>query len=177
MSRTSHKMDIEESILRRAQSIKGIFLDVDGVLTDGTLIIDNNGTESKNFNVKDGLGIRKLLQNGINVAIISGRISGAVNFRARELGIREVHQGIRNKLLIYEQIAKRWEMSDKEAAFVTDDISDLPLFKRVGLAVAVADASCDVLHYAHIVTQCKGGRGAVRETAELILKAQNSWNP
>jgi 3-deoxy-D-manno-octulosonate 8-phosphate phosphatase (KDO 8-P phosphatase) len=167
---------LEPEIRERAATVKGVFLDVDGVLTDGRIVIDGSGNETKFFHVRDGLGIRKMMLAGIKVALITGRSSSAVAAWAGELGIVEVHQGVRDKETVFEMILEKWKISPAEAAFVADDIPDLPVFKRVGLAVAVNDASADILESAHLVTKSKGGSGAVREVAELILKEQGAWN-
>ena len=163
-------------IRERVTAVKGLFLDVDGVLTDGRIVIDGSGNETKFFHVRDGLGIRKMMLAGIRVALITGRSSLAVSVRAKELGIEEVHQGVRDKEAVFELILDKWKIRPAEAAYVADDIPDLPVFKRVGLAVAVNDASLDILESAHLVTKSKGGFGAVREVAELILKEQGAWN-
>lgn len=168
---------MEQAIRERARAVRGLFLDVDGVLTDGSFILDNNGVEIKAFNVKDGIGIRMLLRAGVRVALISGRSSPAVKFRAQDLGIDEVHQGVNNKIKVFRSILKKWNIKEHQAAFVGDDIPDLPLLERVGLAVAVADACSEVKERAHMVTGSKGGRGAVREVSECILRARGAWNP
>jgi 3-deoxy-D-manno-octulosonate 8-phosphate phosphatase (KDO 8-P phosphatase) len=152
-------------------------LDVDGVLTDGRITLDERGVETKSFNVKDGVGIRLLIRAGLRVAIISGRSSPSVAVRAKDLGIEEVHQGVRDKVAVAQAILERWNIEEYETAFVADDLPDVPVLARVGLAVAVADASLEVKERVHLVTQARGGHGAVREAAEFILKARGEWNP
>ncbi len=152
-----------------AAKIKLLILDVDGVLTDGSIILDNDGNEYKAFHVRDGHGIKMLLRAGINVAFITGRQSKVVERRARELGIAEVYQKSFNKLAVYLSLIEKYSLSDREVAFVGDDIVDLPLIKRVGLPITVADADNEIKKYSLLVTENRGGRGAVREVTDLIL--------
>jgi 3-deoxy-D-manno-octulosonate 8-phosphate phosphatase (KDO 8-P phosphatase) len=168
---------IKESILAKqnAKLIKLIILDVDGVLTDGQIIYTSEGQEIKNFNVRDGFGIRLAHRAGIKTAIISARQSNVITQRAKELEITEIHQNALQKLPAYEQILKLHELTDKQVAYMGDDLIDLPILRRVGLAVAVADAVPEVRQAAHYVTLNPGGKGAVRELIELILKAQGCW--
>jgi 3-deoxy-D-manno-octulosonate 8-phosphate phosphatase (KDO 8-P phosphatase) len=162
----------KQSIGKKAKKIRLLLLDVDGVLTDGRIILDNQGNELKAFHVRDGHGI-KLAQNaGIVVGIITGRNSEVVNIRARELGITEVHQGAHEKGATYETIIAKYGIKDDETAFIGDDIVDIPVFQRVGLAVTVADADPAVKPYVDMVTETAGGRGAVREVINIILKNQ-----
>jgi 3-deoxy-D-manno-octulosonate 8-phosphate phosphatase (KDO 8-P phosphatase) len=152
-----------------------LVLDVDGVMTDGKIIIDDMGRETKNFDVKDGHGIKILMRYGIDVVLLTGRQSAVVEHRAKDLGIRDVHQGILNKLEIFEEILQRKSLSYENIAFIGDDIVDIPLLKRVGFSVAVADASEDVKKCVDYISRNKGGDGAVREVCELILRAQGKW--
>lgn len=152
-----------------------LILDVDGVLTDGGIILDNEGNEYKSFHVRDGHGIRMLIKTGIRVAIITGRHSKVVDRRAHELGITEVFQKCYNKKTAYAQLLKDYKLSDHEVAYVGDDIVDVPIMDRVGLPVAVADACDEVVRYASLVTRNRGGRGAVREVTDFILKAKGIW--
>lgn len=158
-----------------AKNIKLLILDVDGVLTDGGIILDNNGNELKKFHVRDGHGIKMLQRAGIRVAIITGRDSSVVNRRARELGIKEVYQKCHKKTVAYDHLLQKTGLSDKETAYVGDDVVDIPLFKRVGLPVAVADAEKEAKDKAMLITKNSGGRGAVREVCDLILKANGKW--
>lgn len=157
-----------------AKNVRMLLLDVDGVLTDGGICYSSR-EECKCFNVRDGLGIKMLVQEGIPVGIISGRSSDAVARRAQELGIAEVYQGVAHKVAAFEEILKRHRIEAEQVAFVGDDLADIPLLERVGLAVSVADAEDAVKERAHYICQRPGGRGAVREVCDLILKAQGRW--
>jgi 3-deoxy-D-manno-octulosonate 8-phosphate phosphatase (KDO 8-P phosphatase) len=165
----------EERLLKKIRKVKLLILDVDGVLTDGRIVIDDAGLESKEFDVKDGHGLKILMRFGIAVVLLSGRRSRVVEHRAADLGIAEVHQGILNKAEAFAEILKRRDMIPEEAAYVGDDVIDIPLLRRAGFSVAVADAVPEVRQIADYVTQHGGGRGAVREVCEVILKAQNRW--
>jgi 3-deoxy-D-manno-octulosonate 8-phosphate phosphatase (KDO 8-P phosphatase) len=160
----------------RVEQVKILVLDVDGVMTDGRLIYNDDGTESKAFDVRDGHGIKMLSQAGIETALISGRSSPLVEKRAADLGITEVAQGVRDKVPILEKILSKRHLKLEEVAFVGDDVVDLTVMSRVGFAVVVADASEYLFDTAHYVTLAPGGRGAVREVAELILGVQGLWN-
>jgi len=160
---------------KAAKKIKLLILDVDGVLTDGSIILDNEGNEFKAFHVRDGHGIKMLIKAGIQGAIITGRHSKVVEKRAHELGITEVYQRCHIKTVAYEHLLKKIGVSDAETAYVGDDVIDIPLFKRVGFSVAVADASEYAKKEAMFITKNRGGRGAVREVCELILKASGKW--
>jgi 3-deoxy-D-manno-octulosonate 8-phosphate phosphatase (KDO 8-P phosphatase) len=168
---------IDQTVWERARAVRGVVLDVDGVLTDGRIFLDQSGAETKSFHVKDGIGIGLLMRAGVLVALISGRSSPSVTLRARELGIHEVHQGVKDKIAVFCGILSRWNIQEQEAAFVGDDLPDLAVLGRAGLAVAVADASPDVKELVHMVTQARGGHGAVREVSEFILKARGDWAP
>ncbi|MFA5355005.1 MAG: HAD-IIIA family hydrolase [Thermodesulfovibrionales bacterium] len=163
------------SIEEAAKLIKLLVLDVDGVLTDGSIILDNEGNEFKSFHVRDGHGIKMLGKAGIPVAIITGRYSKVVERRAHELGISEVYQKCHIKTVAYEELLAKTGVSDSEVAYIGDDVVDIPLFKRVGLPVAVADADDEAKAEAALITQARGGRGAVREICELLMKAQGKW--
>jgi 3-deoxy-D-manno-octulosonate 8-phosphate phosphatase (KDO 8-P phosphatase) len=165
----------EEEVRGRAARIKLLVLDVDGVLTDGTLVWHANGQESKVFHVHDGHGIRLLQRAGIEAAFLTGRRSQVVDDRARDLGIKLVVQGSRNKLADYEHILQLRELGDQSVAYVGDDLVDVPVFRRVGLAVTVADGASHILPYCHASTLNKGGRGAVREVCEFLLQVQGKW--
>ncbi|MBI3329537.1 MAG: HAD hydrolase family protein [Nitrospinae bacterium] len=161
--------------LERAQKIRLLIMDVDGVLTDGRIWHDTLGQEFKSFDVKDGHGIVMAHRAKLRTALISGRESESTVRRAKELGIEIVFQKIWNKLEVYEQILRDTQLTPEEVAYVGDDVIDIPLLHRVGLAVAVADAVEEVKAAAHVVTQRAGGQGAVREVIELILRAQGQW--
>lgn len=158
-----------------AKNIKLLILDVDGVLTDGGIILGNDGSEYKSFHVRDGHGIKMLIKAGLHVAIITGRHSTVVSRRAQELGITEVFQKCFDKNAVFSGLIRKYSLSEVEAAYVGDDIVDAPIMKRAGLAVAVADAAEDIKKYALLVTQNRGGRGAVREVTDLILKSKGLW--
>jgi 3-deoxy-D-manno-octulosonate 8-phosphate phosphatase (KDO 8-P phosphatase) len=163
-----------EEISQRAANIRLAVFDVDGVLTDGTLFIGDDGQEYKAFSTKDGHGLRMLQHYGVIIAIITGRDSKVVARRMAELGIEHVLQGHREKLPAFEQLLARLAISASETAYVGDDVVDIPLLRRVGLAIAVQDAHSLVKRHAHWTTANPGGRGAVREVCELILQAQGS---
>jgi 3-deoxy-D-manno-octulosonate 8-phosphate phosphatase (KDO 8-P phosphatase) len=160
----------------RAQKIRLLLLDVDGVLTDGSLFFGPAGETLKVFQVRDGHGIKMAQRAGIEVAFLSGRRSDAAFHRARELGITRFHEGVRDKVGVLEELRGALNLPLEAVAAVADDLVDLPLLARVGLAVAVADAVPEVLAAAHWVTSLGGGRGAVREVCDLILKAQGLWD-
>ena len=160
----------------RLKKIRLLILDVDGVMTDGRIIFDSNGVESKFFNVKDGHGIKMLQRSGIEIGIISGRESVVVTNRAIELGIHQVHQKSLDKLAPFRKILDATGFSEEETAFMGDDLIDIPVMRRVGFAAAPADAIAEVLPFAHFVARNKGGWGAVREVCDLLLKAQGSWD-
>ena len=157
-------------------AIRLVGFDVDGVLTDGRIIIDDEGRETKNFCSRDGLGLRILRRAGLDVVLITGRERRLLEIRARDLGISEIHQGIEDKWTVLENVLKRKNLSPQEAAFAGDDLIDLPVLTRVGLALAPADAVPEVLAVAHFVAQAPGGRGAVRQMIEFILKGQGRWD-
>lgn len=159
----------------RAKKIRLLLLDVDGVLTDGRIVYDGRGREVKSFDIKDGQGIKLCQQAGLQVGILSGRKSSAVRFRAKELGMAILFQKAVDKAKALEGILQKNKIRADQICFMGDDLVDLPVFSRVGLAVAVADGVQEVKANAHYVTHRSGGRGAVREICELILKAQGKW--
>lgn len=158
-----------------AERIRLLVLDVDGVLTDGSIIYTDGGEEIKCFHVRDGHGIRLLQQAGIVVALVTGRQSAAVTHRARNLQLTHVHQGVRDKLAVLKTLQASLGVSPQQTAVVGDDLVDLSMMQQAGLAVAVADAVMEVKARAHLVTSAPGGRGAVREICELLLKARGVW--
>ena len=168
-------MDEPKEIEKRAARVKLLLMDCDGVLTDGRITLLPDGDEQKSFHTRDGHGLVLLHRAGINSGIISGRTSSAVERRARDLGIAYVRQGTWDKIVEFEEVLAAAGVEEEEAAFVGDDVTDIPLMQRVGLAVAVADATHETRAAAHYVTALPGGFGAVREVAELILKAQGRW--
>lgn len=159
-------------IKTRAARVRLVVFDVDGVFTDGRLYYGPGGEELKVFHVHDGQGVKRLLKQGVAAAVISGRESAAVARRMRDLGIEHVFQGDEHKLPIYERLLQQLGCRPEETACVGDDLPDLPLLERAGLAVAVANATAPVRAQAHYVTGAAGGLGAVREVCELILSAR-----
>ena len=159
----------------RIRRIRLVAFDVDGVLTDGSILLSAGGSEIKVFNVQDGVGIKYLERAGIRTAILSGRRSRAVDRRAAELGIRIVLQGYKRKIEGLKKLVEKSRVTLKEICFVGDDLPDIPVMGEVGLAVAVPDARPEVRRLAHWVTRCLGGCGAAREVAEKILKGQGKW--
>lgn len=163
---------MERELLDRAARIKLVVFDVDGVLTDGRLYFDHEGREYKTFHARDGLGLRFLQEEGIEMAVISGRRSEVVARRLLAFGITLIYQGYEEKLAAFERILKERPYRPEEIAYVGDDLLDLPVMRRVGLAVAVADAHPIVKKHAHWVTELPGGEGAAREVCDLILAAK-----
>jgi len=159
----------------RLEKIKLLLLDVDGVMTDGRIIFDSNGVESKFFNVKDGHGIKMLQRAGIEVGIISGRQSMVVANRAAELGIFHVYQKAMDKVSPYLDILAKTGLDDSQIAFMGDDIIDIPVLRRAGFAAAPVDAVEEVFPHVHFITKNQGGCGAVREVCDLLLKGQGKW--
>ena len=159
------------------RNIKVLAMDVDGVLTDGKIIVDANGVESKNFDVQDGFGIVFIRKTGIRTAFISARASGVVKHRAEELHVDKVFTGVYPKTAAYEQMLEDFGVRDEEVCYIGDDLADLVLLKRAGFAVAVANAVFEVKQIADYVSKRRGGDGAVREVVELILNAQGKWGP
>jgi len=164
-------------INERASRVRLILFDVDGVLTDGTLLLHADGSESKVFDIKDGTGIVWAQRLGLTVGFLSARSSAATTQRAAQLGITLVHQGVGSKLETFEQITDSLMLDEDTVAYMGDDILDLPVLARVGLATAPADAAEDVRSRVHWVARAKGGAGAARELIELILRAQGRWDP
>lgn len=159
----------------RCRRIQLILSDVDGVLTSGGIAFDNQGVELKQFHIRDGLGIRLWQRAGYRFGLITGRSSQIVKLRAAELGIEIVRQGFEQKWHATEEIVQSLGLSLEQVCFIGDDLPDLPVIRRVGLGVAVADAAAEVRAAAHLVTVKPGGQGAVRELIETILKAQDRW--
>ncbi|MGL5000589.1 MAG: KdsC family phosphatase [Cetobacterium sp.] len=155
--------------------IKLIVLDVDGTLTDGKLYISNSGDEMKAFSVKDGLGISQAISQGKEIAIITGKISEIVNKRSKELGIKEIHQGIKNKIATLDSILEKHNISYENVAYMGDDLIDLAVMKKCKLAGAPKDSVEEVLKISDFISTKNGGDGAVREFIEYILKKENLW--
>ena len=159
---------------KAAAAIRLLVLDVDGVMTDGRLHFGPRGEALKAFHVRDGFGIQQVRKAGIDVAVISGRKSAMVSARCRELGVRHVFQGQADKLAAFERLRSRLDVSAAACACVGDDVPDVPLMRKVGLAFAVADAHAEARSAAHIVTALAGGQGAVREVCDYLLSARPS---
>lgn len=162
-------------MMEKLKHIELLILDVDGVMTDGRIIWDTNGVETKFFNVKDGHGIKMVQRAGIQVGIITGRVSPVVDLRARELAIEYVYQGALRKLESYEDMLRKTGFSDHQVAYMGDDVIDVPVMRRVGFSAAPADAVPDVKAVVDFVTGCCGGMGAVRELCDLLLKGRGEW--
>jgi len=164
-----------EEVKAQAAKVKLLLLDVDGILTDARIIVDASGQEIKHFCVRDGMGIKLLQMAGLEVGILSSRLSPPVSYRAKELGIELIIQGELDKLRLYEKIREEKGLSDQEIAYMGDDWIDLPVLERVGLAITVPEAWPPVKDYVHYVTEHRGGHGAVREVCDLLLIAHNKW--
>ncbi len=158
----------------KAVAIRLVIFDVDGVLTDGSLFLGDDGQEYKAFNSRDGHGMKMLQATGVEIGIITGRTSEVVRIRMESLGIEHVYQGKQEKLPAYRQLRDKLGLQDNQVAYVGDDVVDLPIMRRVGLAIAVNDAHPLVLQHAHWQTPHAGGRGAGRDVCEMIMEAQGS---
>jgi 3-deoxy-D-manno-octulosonate 8-phosphate phosphatase (KDO 8-P phosphatase) len=165
-----------KSIKEKANKIKLLILDVDGVLTDGKIVFNEAGRQLKFFDVQDGLGVVLLKRAGINTVIISARYSKSVIVRAKDMKVFKIYQNSNDKLKTYINILNQMKLNNSQVCFIADELIDIPVLKRVGLSVAVANAAAEVKRIADYVTKRRGGEGAVRETIEMILKAQNKWN-
>lgn len=166
---------MERTLQQRCSSIVLLLLDVDGVLTDGSIIYSDSGTELKAFHVRDGSGLKMWQRAGKKAGIITGRSSAVVERRAAELGLSMVVQGSADKGADLDRILAMEKLTADEVCFVGDDLPDVPALRMCGLAAAVADACPEVRQLAHYVTRASGGRGAVREVIELILRGQGKW--
>lgn len=165
-----------ESLTASLQKIRLLALDVDGVLTDGSIYISPAGEVFKGFNAKDGMGISCALRSGLQIAVITGRQSPIVERRCEELGITLLQQGVKDKRLALQQMAQELGLTREEIAYMGDDLNDIPAFKASGLNLVPADAAIEVMAVADIITKASGGRGAVREAITMILAAQDNWN-
>lgn len=163
-----------QDIYDKARAIRLAIFDVDGVMTDGRLYYSERGEELKVFDVRDGHGLKMLQDSGVRLALLTSRSSRAVALRAENLGISLVYQGVADKLAAFGELLRELRLDDAAASFMGDDLIDLPVLRRCGLALTVADAVAEVRDVAHYVTRAGGGRGAVREACELILRAQGS---
>ncbi len=165
-------MNIDEKVIERAKSIRLALFDVDGVFTDGNIHIDSQGKEIKTFNTLDGHGIRLLQHYGIQVGVITGRRSEALDHRMRDLDIEHLYQGSIDKYAVFQQLLSKLNLAPEQASFAGDDIVDLQVMSHCGLAIAVANAHDFVKKHAHWETSATGGQGAVREICELLLESQ-----
>jgi len=159
----------------RAKKVRIVVLDVDGTLTDGRLYIDNNGLETKAFNVKDGMAIAQGIKQGLIFAIITGKESKIVEQRSAELGITEIHQKISNKIAVLDKILLKYKLDYSQVAYMGDDINDIPAMLKAGFNGAPVDACTDIISLSHFKAINKGGEGAVREFVEYIMRHQGTW--
>jgi 3-deoxy-D-manno-octulosonate 8-phosphate phosphatase (KDO 8-P phosphatase) len=166
---------LDDKVKTKLHHVRLLILDVDGVMTDGRIIMDDEGREIKHFNVRDGHGLKILMHSGIDVVLLTGRRSRVVEHRAKDLGIREVHQAIWNKAEAFEQIRSAHGLEAHNAAFMGDDIVDIPLLRKVGFSACPADACLEVRNIVDYIAEYDGGHGAVREICEIILQAQGKW--
>jgi 3-deoxy-D-manno-octulosonate 8-phosphate phosphatase (KDO 8-P phosphatase) len=164
------------SIDAKARQVRLVLFDVDGVLTDGKVLLHPDGTESKQFDIKDGTGIVLAQRAGLTIGFLSARTSTPTAQRAAQLGVTLLHQGVASKLETYEQIVDELLLEDEQVAYMGDDVMDLPVLQRAGLSAAPADAVDDVRSRVHWVSHANGGQGAARELIEIILRAQDHWN-
>lgn len=162
-------------LLEKAKKLKLLILDVDGVLTDGRLFFDNQGNEYKCFHARDGHGMKLLQQTGVEIAVISGRKATSVTLRLQNLGITHIYQGYDDKILAFNAIISKTGLAPQQIAYMGDDILDLPVMRRVGLAIAVQDANFAVKQRADWCTDLPGGLGAVREVCDFIMQAQGHF--
>ncbi len=167
---------INQDIIERARRVKVVILDIDGVMTDGRIIYGIYGEELKFFDVQDGFGISLLRRAGIKSVIITAKKSRIVKMRSRDLRVAKAYQGYIDKIKPFNKSLKKFRAKPEEVCFIGDDLIDIPVLKRVGFAVAVPNAVAEVKENAHYITSRVGGRGAVREVSDLILKSQNKWD-
>jgi 3-deoxy-D-manno-octulosonate 8-phosphate phosphatase (KDO 8-P phosphatase) len=164
------------TVAERIADIRLLLFDVDGVLTDGVVLMHADGSEAKGFHIRDGAAMVWAQRAGLTVGLLSARSSGATTHRAAQLAIRLVVQGAHSKLAAYERILRDTGLSDQAVAYMGDDLLDLPVLSRVGLSAAPADGAAEVIARVHWVSTARGGRGAVREFIEMVLRAQNRWD-
>jgi 3-deoxy-D-manno-octulosonate 8-phosphate phosphatase (KDO 8-P phosphatase) len=165
-------MNYPDDVLAKAKAVKLLILDVDGVFTNGQVWLTGSGDEYKVFHTQDGYGIKHIQRNGIKVAVISGRNSPSCELRMKELSVEHVHQGTHDKVPVFEALLEKLGLSEEQCGYVGDDIPDMPIMQRVGLAVAVANATKPVKDIADWITTIEGGHGAVREVCDLLTYAQ-----
>jgi 3-deoxy-D-manno-octulosonate 8-phosphate phosphatase (KDO 8-P phosphatase) len=167
--------EIKQGLREKARKIKLLLLDVDGVLTDGRIIYDSKGRDSKFFDVHDGMGVYLLKKAGINTILITAKGSRSIRPRARDMRVAEVYEDISPKTAVLDKILRKYKVDISEVCFAGDDLVDLGLMKKVGFPIAVFNAAPEIKQAAFYITLREGGRGAVREIAELILKSQGRW--
>jgi len=167
---------MKTTLVEKAKNVRLVISDVDGVLTTGTLFYGPNGSEMKDFNVHDGIGMRILQQSGVHLAIITAKKSHAVEQRMRDLNIEHVYQGQSDKLIAYEELKQKFGITDAEIAYIADDLPDLPILLRVGFPVSVPNAPKIVQEHVALITRAHGGKGAMRELCEIIMKAQGTYH-
>ena len=167
--------EVEPKVLSLAAKVKLLLFDVDGVLTDGRLVIGDDGLEFKAFNSRDGHGIKMLQRHGVSVGIITGRTSEVVKHRVKDLQIKHVYQGCKEKLPVYQKLIKKLKLKPEETAFVGDDVVDLPIMLQVGLAACPQDGHFLIKRHSHWVTPSDGGRGCARDVCELLMLAQGTF--
>lgn len=167
---------ISAAVLEKVKRVKMLIVDIDGVMTDGRIVYSVYGDELKFFDVQDGFGMSLLKRAGIKTVIITAKKSRIVKLRGRDLKVTRVYAGFLDKLIPFNDVLKRFDVKPEEICFIGDDLIDLPVLKRVGFAVSVPNAMEDVKAAAHYITSKTGGRGAVRELCDLLLKSQNKWD-
>ncbi len=165
---------MNKRLIARAHRIRLAIFDVDGVLTDGTIYLSESGEEMKAFNILDGLGLKMLAASGIVTALLSGRKSKMVALRAKEIGIAHLMQGVDDKLEVYHRLLRKLDLAEEETSYMGDDLPDLPVLRRCGLALSVPNAPDVVRNHVHYVTSAPGGRGAAREACEFLLRARGA---
>ncbi|MGN6165926.1 MAG: KdsC family phosphatase [Flavisolibacter sp.] len=165
-----------DNVLQYFQAITTFIFDVDGVLTNGSVLLLENGLQARQMNIKDGLGLQMAIKNGYRVVIISGAASGPVSNRFQYLGITEVHLGVKDKLAFLQSFAEQNNLSWKEILFMGDDLPDLAVLEKVGLSCCPADAAAEVKAISKFISAAKGGGGCVREVIEKVLKLNDRWN-
>lgn len=169
-------MPLSLEFQEKLQKIKLFMVDVDGVMTDGRIVYGDHGDELKFFDVQDGFGLVMLTRAGLKTVMITAKRSRVNVRRAKEVKITKLYQGATDKLAVYEKILKKFRVSDAEVLYVGDDLIDLPVLKRAGFSAAVANALPEIKERTHYVTERPGGRGAIRELSDLLLKAQGKWS-
>lgn len=175
MKKNSKLKTQNPKIRRKIKNIKILILDVDGIMTDGSIIYDDDGKETKVFDVKDGHGLKMLMSVGIKVAVITARESGVVRHMAKNLGIDIVYQKARDKVIAFNEILENLSLNPVHAAYMGDELVDIPVMKRAGLAITVPDCASGVKRFSDYITERRGGKGAVREVCELIIRTCGKW--